>query len=70
MISQTFSACPHCGEIAEIRDRFVLSSTDGPVEHVQTLCVRRHRFLLPTASLDQASAQIAPAAPAHPGVGQ
>ncbi len=66
MITQTFCTCPECGEIAEIRDRFVLSSTDGPVEHVQMLCLRRHRFLLPTASLDQASAQIAPTVHAHP----
>jgi len=27
-------------------DRFVLPSTDGPVEHVKVLCARRHWFLL------------------------
>lgn len=42
MTNQTFVTCPDCGEIAEVRDRFVLPSTDGPVEHVQTLCVARH----------------------------
>lgn len=66
MITQTFSTCPQCGEIAEVSDHFVLPSTDGPVEHVKMLCVRRHRFLLPIASLDQASAQIAPVAHVHP----
>ena len=46
-----FTACPECGSIALVLDRFVLESTDGPVEHVRVHCVQRHRFLLPAASL-------------------
>ena len=37
-------ACPQCAAPAEITDRFVLESTDGPVEHVAVHCVERHRF--------------------------
>jgi hypothetical protein len=31
-----------CGAIAEIVDRFVLESTDGPVEHLRTRCIQSH----------------------------
>ena len=41
--------CPQCAAPAEITDRFVLESTDGPVEHMTVLCTRRHRF---TAAVD------------------
>jgi hypothetical protein len=46
-------ACPDPGCIApaEVLDRFVLSSTKGPVEHVKTYCVLRHIFLMPTSGL-------------------
>lgn len=64
MTTQTFTTCPECGEIAEIRDRFVLASTDGPVEHIQILCLRRHSFVLPTANLERAAAPSAPITPA------
>jgi hypothetical protein len=47
----TIINCPGCGEIAEVIDRFVLPSTDGPVAHVRTHCLRRHWFM---ASLPQA----------------
>jgi hypothetical protein len=43
--------CPECGELAEVRDRSVLESTSGPVEHVKVVCVRRHWFLLPVDRL-------------------
>ena len=46
-----WTRCPQCGQIAEVVDRDVLPSTDGPVEHVHVLCVDKHRFVLPTASL-------------------
>jgi hypothetical protein len=45
------AVCPECAAPAEVLDRFALSSTDGPVEHVTVVCLGRHRFLLPAASL-------------------
>ncbi|MBM6399259.1 hypothetical protein [Phycicoccus sonneratiae] len=45
------SRCPECGLIAEVLDRVVLESTDGPVEHAHVRCVARHRFWLPVAYL-------------------
>jgi hypothetical protein len=35
-------ACPQCGAPAEITDRFWLDSTDGPIQHLQTICVSKH----------------------------
>jgi hypothetical protein len=43
--------CPECAAPAEVVDRFVLPSTDGPVEHVKVACLMRHWFLLPVAAL-------------------
>jgi hypothetical protein len=43
--------CPECAAPAEVVDRFALPSTDGPIEHVKVMCVMRHWFLLPAASL-------------------
>jgi hypothetical protein len=40
------TVCPQCAAPAEITDRFVLGSTDGPVAHVTVSCVRRHRFTM------------------------
>jgi hypothetical protein len=45
------TTCPDCDAPAEILDRDVLESTDGPVEHVRVVCVRRHHFLMSTGSL-------------------
>jgi hypothetical protein len=47
------TGCPEetCHVPAEITHRFVLASTDGPVEHVTVRCVARHVFLLPVARL-------------------
>jgi hypothetical protein len=53
MTTHSFAACPDCGEIAEISDRFVVASTDGPIEHARVLCVRQHFFMLAVASLDR-----------------
>jgi len=47
------TTCPDCGAPAEITDRCALESTDGPIEHVRVVCVRRHWFLLSTGSLDR-----------------
>jgi hypothetical protein len=46
------TACPTCGAPAEVRDRFVLESTDGPVEHLALRCVRGHAHRMPTAMLE------------------
>lgn len=46
-----WTRCPQCGLVAEVVDRDVWPSTDGPVEHVHVRCVDRHRFVLPVATL-------------------
>lgn len=46
-----WTRCPQCDQIAEVVDRDVWPSTDGPVEHVHVRCVRRHRFVMPVMSL-------------------
>ncbi len=45
------TSCPQCGAPAEVLDRDVLESTDGPVEHARVVCIARHRFHLPVAHL-------------------
>ena len=54
--------CPQCGLPAEVVDRDVWESTDGPVEHVAIRCVARHRFVMPVAMLATASPDDARAA--------
>lgn len=46
-----FVACPEptCRATAEVLDRVMLYSTGGAMEHVKTVCVRRHNFLLPAS---------------------
>jgi hypothetical protein len=36
--------CPQCGLPAEIRERFWLQSTDGPIDHVALSCIDGHHF--------------------------
>jgi hypothetical protein len=38
--------CPECTAPAEVVGRFVLESTDGPIEHAIVLCLQRHRFTM------------------------
>lgn len=45
------TTCPECGRTAEIEDRHVLESTDGPIEHAQVRCIARHCFFLPVEKL-------------------
>jgi hypothetical protein len=47
----TLTACPECAALAEVAGRFVLESTDGPIEHVRVRCLHRHWFAMPTAAL-------------------
>jgi len=46
---------PSCGAPAEVTDRFTLASTDGPIEHVKTLCARQHGFVVPVDRLRSAA---------------
>jgi hypothetical protein len=39
---------PSCPAPAEATDRVTLESTDGPIEHIKTLCLNGHRFFMPT----------------------
>jgi hypothetical protein len=55
--------CPQCGLPAEIRERFRLQSTDGPVDHVAVGCVDGHHFRmaedrLPAAPVAQSRGSI------------
>ena len=43
--------CPECGEPAEVYERHVLESTDGPIEHARVRCVRRHFFFMQVSEL-------------------
>ena len=61
------TACPECRAPAEVTDRDVLESTDGPIEHVRVVCVRRHWFLLSTASLARSHRAPAPSPAAVSG---
>ena len=45
------TTCPECGAPAEVRDRHVLASTDGPIEHARVRCVQQHHFFLPVEQL-------------------
>lgn len=56
-----FVNCPDCGALAEITERSVLESTDGPVEHVRVSCLRWHWFLMPTELLARYSPVASPA---------
>jgi len=58
-----WTRCPQCGQIAEVVDRDVLPSTDGPVEHVHVRCLAKHRFVMPVVSLARNHEDASPAAP-------
>jgi hypothetical protein len=60
------TTCPECGAPAEITDRFVLESTDGPIEHLRVQCAGRHWFLTSTESLARHRAAAAPTRPPTP----
>jgi hypothetical protein len=45
------TACPECAAPAEITDRFMLPSTDGPVAHVVVDCAAGHHFRMPSERL-------------------
>ena len=39
--------CPTCGAPAEVQPWTFPRQASVPVQHVQTLCVRQHSYLLP-----------------------
>jgi hypothetical protein len=43
---------PECRAPAELIERFDLCSTDGPLPHVVTRCVRLHTFTVPESTID------------------
>lgn len=47
MLDLTVCPEPGCPSPAQIVDRSVWESTDGPIEHVRIRCLNRHHFLLP-----------------------
>ena len=49
------AGCPQCDQPALVTDRFVLESTDGPIEHLRTLCLTGHRFMLSTDMLTRSA---------------
>ncbi len=51
--------CPECGDVAEVVERFVLDSTDGPVGLARTCCVARHRSTLEGRALRSAEVHLA-----------
>jgi hypothetical protein len=51
------TTCPQegCAVPAEVVDRRVLESTDGPIEHIRVVCLVGHRFFMPTEMLSTAA---------------
>ena len=60
---------PHCDSIAELVDRSVLESTDGPIEHVKVQCVRGHNFFMPAPSAEPRLERAGPGHSPHREVG-
>jgi hypothetical protein len=54
------TGCPErgCTMPAEILDRAVLASTDGPIEHVRVLCLAGHGFFMPMEMLEPERADL------------
>jgi hypothetical protein len=55
-IMTSYVRCPECSKQATVLDRFVLGSTDGPIEHVRIRCVDNHHFMMPAERLVAAAA--------------
>jgi hypothetical protein len=56
----SFVGCPDCGRPAEVTDRFVLASTDGPIEHVALSCVDGHYFRMAADGLPAVGLELLP----------
>jgi hypothetical protein len=59
-----YARCPQCDLPANIVDRFSLTGTDGPVNHVKTVCVAGHWFTPTVDEVEMFSAPVPQAAPA------
>lgn len=57
MILSELIPCPYprCMHVAEIVDRVVMESTDGPIEHARIQCsaYTDHWFMMPTELLER-----------------
>jgi hypothetical protein len=52
--------CPSCGLPAEDIRRFVVDSTDGPIEYLHVCCVQLHRFTIEASAVADAIATETP----------
>jgi len=59
MLDLTICPEPTCEAIAEVVDRVVFESTDGPLEMLRTHCLFRHIFLLPAERV-RSEARVSP----------
>ena len=68
-IGMSIMPCPGCGVPAEITERFILASTDGPITHVAVCCVDGHHYRMEAdrlpADRSQPGPRLAAAAPAR-----
>jgi hypothetical protein len=58
--------CPQGGTPAELTQRFWLDSTDGPIQHLQTICLSKH-WLTPRAETVHQQWPATRPQPRHPG---
>jgi hypothetical protein len=56
-------SCPCCGLLAEDVRRFVVDSTDGPIEYFHACCIQLHRFTLPAEAVAERVARDVAAEP-------
>jgi hypothetical protein len=67
MTALDLTSCPECGAPADVVERFVLTSTDGPVEHARVHCAGGHWFLLSVATLHRSRSRLGRTDPLTPG---
>jgi hypothetical protein len=65
-MAASLTTCPECTAPAEVTRRFVLESTDGPIEHATVMCISRHWFTLPLVALTSNLAAIPSMRPPRP----
>jgi hypothetical protein len=51
------TTCPRCQLPAEVRERWVMESTEGPIEHLDIFCILGHSF---RAAVDILQRPVAP----------